>query len=251
MNWDQNREKASMAYNLLFPNEETKAAAFDRLAKMYYINNFGTFPKAESDLLLFSEYLERAMACCEDEDKYSDYSLSQLLGISQSRVRSLKEKKELKYPREYSWQEEFWKVCEKAEYENGKVRLYLRDNRLYTDLCHMLETLGSYSETTLTRQLIVVQPAAFVDLMVAASDDGDKKAMRAKLQEILEKNKIDPDQYIEKDKTFREMLKSAGGAIAEEVLAQALGEVAGKGVYKGVNKLWGEVQASIKKKNAI
>ena len=40
----------------------------------------------------------------------------------------------------------------KAEPVNGKVQIYINDHRLYSELRHVINDMGSYSETTLTRQ---------------------------------------------------------------------------------------------------
>lgn len=85
-------------YEELFSLED-KAKAFDMLAQNYYFGNFGTMQKSDFDLLMFSIYLERILEKSEDEiETFSDYELSKLLGITQSRVSTLKVKKQLRYP---------------------------------------------------------------------------------------------------------------------------------------------------------
>lgn len=97
------RTSANMQhYYELFPDDHTKAAAFDRLAQHFYDANFGTMDKADIEVFMFSEYIERILANedCSFRD-YSDYALSKWLGIPQSRVVNLKVKKQLKYPHPY------------------------------------------------------------------------------------------------------------------------------------------------------
>ena len=48
-------------YNELFPNDAIKAKAFDEIAKQYYFCNFGTMQKSDSDVLLFSLYIDQIL----------------------------------------------------------------------------------------------------------------------------------------------------------------------------------------------
>lgn len=74
---------------------EEKVELFNRIAERYYNHNFGTMLKADMDTLIFSAYIEH---CLKNGLPYDDYSLSIALGITESRVRSLKERKQLQYP---------------------------------------------------------------------------------------------------------------------------------------------------------
>ena len=74
-----------------FTSEE-KNALFDKIAAMYFNKNFGSTQKADFETLLFSEYIEH---CLRFKLPFDDYTISKELGITQSRVRSLKERKEL------------------------------------------------------------------------------------------------------------------------------------------------------------
>lgn len=85
-----------------FTNDE-KIIVFDKIAALYFEKNFGSTTKADFETLLFSEYIEHCMRCGEP---YDDYSLSKKLGITQLRIRSLKERKELKYPcSDFDWKD--------------------------------------------------------------------------------------------------------------------------------------------------
>ena len=241
--------RAREQYNDLFPDKEAKAAAFDRLAGRYYLQNFGTFPKAEIDLLMFDAYLERLYAQ-EDatENDFSDYTLSKLLGITQSRVRSLKERKELKYPSSYDWKEAFVAVVDKATYHNGKIEIYLRDIRLHTELCNIVQELGSYSETQMTRQLLVVTPPVFIDLMIKASEsDLSKREAREVLARILSDNEIYGDAYLHGEKSFAELIRGLAPEAAEGIVLAVVSAIPGIGpfVSAGVEKLLTEIKSSL------
>lgn len=76
--------------------DEEKIKNFDKLAEHYYNTNFGTVPKSDIDLLMFSFYLDHLIIECSDKDfvldynKASDYVISKTLGITQQKVKNLK-----------------------------------------------------------------------------------------------------------------------------------------------------------------
>ena len=245
-----NIKLAKETYDILFRKEQSKINAFENIVSNYYLNNFGSMSKADMELLLFSIYLDQCMETWPDEpERYSDFQLAKIFGITQTRIRSLREKKELKYPSEFKWEEKFPLICEKAEYESGKVRLFVRDSRLYNELCNIVMDMGSYSETTMTRNLLIVSPPVFVDLMVAASDEQGDKEMRKKLQKILKDNKIDEDEYLKEEKTFRQIFREAESDLAKEILLSVLKEIplVGNGVAKSAEKIMKEMKKKIEK----
>ena len=85
--------------------DEEKIRLFDKLDELYFRKNFGSVSKTDLETLLFSEYIE---CCIRNNVAYDDYSLSKELGITQSRIRALKERKELKYP--LNDDPEWWKT---------------------------------------------------------------------------------------------------------------------------------------------
>ena len=96
------QEQKNRRYDELFPNLEEKAAAFDQIAAQFYEGNFGRMSKADLETLMFHLYIEQILKRSEqDFHTYSDFRLSKELGIPQSRVSSLKVKKQLQYPRNF------------------------------------------------------------------------------------------------------------------------------------------------------
>ena len=211
----------AIRYDELFPDETIKAEAFDKIARMYYFQNFGTMSKTEMELLLFSIYADRVLAVNpESENAYSEYVFSKELGITKSRVRSLKERKELKYPSNYDWKENFRKALTNAEYVGGKIRLFVKDFRLFTELENVINEMGSYSEATFTRQMLTVSVPVFVDIIIEASEDNDddRGKICRKLQEILKENDVDAEEYFLRYKTFSEIVKDMAPEMGEAVI---------------------------------
>lgn len=119
-------------YSILFPDEKSKAEAFDKIAEHFYRKNFVTMSKTDMETLMFSIYIERILNIDETEyTEYSDYTLAKELGISQAKVLNLKIRKQLQYPREYDWRTAFERISDRARYENGKILMQLPDINLY------------------------------------------------------------------------------------------------------------------------
>ena len=174
-------------YNELFSDDTIKAKAFDKLAAAYYLRNFGQMQKTDFETLMFSLYLDRILDESEEDMRsYSDYTLSKLLGITQSKVSNLKVRKELLYPYErFDWRESLKRVIEHARYEDGKIKIPIPDKNLFLEIKNAIEESGGYIETQLNSSLLQIRPEYFVDLMVAASDEEIQR------DEITQKLKAD------------------------------------------------------------
>ena len=197
-------------YQLCFPDDASKAKAFDRIAQHFYFGNFGTMSKTELELLMFTICLERLKGISPDDmSAYSDYRLSKMLAITQNRVSSLKERSALKYPsQESDWQSVFQKCAEKARYEDGKVMIHLPDRTIYLEVRNAIEENGGYSEKTLTPNLLQVPVEYYVDLMLMMRGGDDRRQILSALRDGLKAGKSDAD--VLEEKTFGEFLKEKG-----------------------------------------
>lgn len=186
--------EAKQKYEELFSSDEEKARAFDRIAERYYYMNFGSMSKTDLDVLMFSLYIERIL----DKDNldfraYSDYTLSKNLGITQSRISSLKVKKQLQYPYErFDWKESLGKIAYRAIYEDGRIKLQIPDRNLFLEIKNAVEESGGHVEVQLTSNLLQIRPSYFLDLLVAI-DGGDRQELIKHLRKIVQENTSDID----------------------------------------------------------
>lgn len=192
----------SEKYDELFPDSESKAEAFDLIAQNYYFGNFGTMQKSDFDVLMFSIYLERILDRSEKgkiQKEYSDYELSKLLGITQSRIRTLKVKKELKYPYDgFDWRESLLRIIGDVRYENGKIKIPISDQNLFLEVKNAIEESGGYIEVQLNSKLLQISPEYFLDLMILLCDDDRQQEIKEEiLKKIVETEEL--RLYFEKD----------------------------------------------------
>ena len=197
-----------------------KERVFVKIAAAYFCRNFGTLGKADFELLLFSEYVEYLM---EHKIKHDDYKLSKELGITQSRVRSLKERKELKYPIEDDyWKQSFASDMKKAKYDKEKNRIVIpiEDINVIIEVRHRIEDLGWYDDYQLNKKLLVISKECLTDLCASLSDN-DLFTNDAK-KEIMKLSKTD-SAVAEFAKEFtKDGLKSFAQRASTQILCDAL-----------------------------
>ena len=148
---------------------EEKAAAFDEIAKHYYSSNFGSISKSDLDTLIFTIFLRHHKKHGSSTD---DYTLSKTLGITQGRIRSLKQKSQLQYPESISWKESFATYIQNARYDEVKrlVKVTIPEINIMIELRHFLEEHGWYDEYQLNPKLFQCRLDIFI-LICAAFDD--------------------------------------------------------------------------------
>ncbi len=221
-------------YLRLFPSDREKAAAFDRIAKQYYFCNFGTMQKSDLEVLLFSEYLDRIQSQPENTPKdYSDYTLSKYLGITQARIRSLKVKKELIYPKSNAdWRDSFRDLVNHARFENGKIKLFIPEDTLYLEIKNAIEESHGIVELQRNSKILQVAPLDFIDLMMSVSDEKDRNQIRKNLKKTLADKNIDTE-FLEKPEPITSIKKNVG-EIAITVVADIISDcIPGVGKYVG------------------
>ena len=150
------------------------------------------------------------------------------LGVPQSRISTLKVRKELQYPySKFNWKESFKRISQRAIYEDRKIRLYIPDRNLYLEIKNAVETSGGDVEMQLSPNLLQIRPEYFIDLVLAISDDDDRK----KASEEIKKRAKEKDKTIEfmERKSFGQQL----GGFAPEIIADLLSNIPGVGPLVG------------------
>lgn len=218
------KEELKHQYENLFPTDKTKAEAFDTIAEQFYFCNFGTMQKTDIETLLFSLYLDRILDQSEaNMEEYSDYKLSKILGITQNRVGTLKERKQLKYPYEnFNWKESFKRIMEHARYEKGRVKLNIPDRNLFIEVKNAIELHGGYIETQMSANLLQVSLEYYIDLILCVSDETNNEKIRKKLAEELQRTGNCTDIEYSEKKSVGDILKETKGEIAAWMIGELI-----------------------------
>ncbi len=203
--------------------ENEKLELSSKIEEMYFNRNFGSMSKADFETLLFSEYIEH---CINNEIPYDDYSLSKKLGITQSRIRSLKERKELKYPHseELDWVTPFMKAAQNARLDKSDhyIKFIIEDINVLREVRHFIEEQGWYDECSFNSKLLRIPFECFTEICLkdaelssVFSDDAKKriKKLSNKHSEVSEFIKDFSKDGLES------FLKTASKEIIKEVLS--------------------------------
>lgn len=193
--------------------------------------------KSDLETLLFSEYIEH---CLRNGLEYDDYTLSKQLGITQNRIRTLKERKQLKYPHEgFNWKNAFINILPNAKYDQNDhlLKIIIEDINVMLEVRHYIEINGWYDECSLNRKLLRIPLDCFFDLWKDdyKADDLFNERTKQVLQENAKKDLSEKDASALKQflKEFTaDGLKGLLISASKEVLLYVLGLLPFGGMLK-------------------
>lgn len=179
-------------------SDKERIVAFKRIEQNFYDHNFGTMSKSDFEIIIFDIYITHLL---DNGKNFDDYTMSKALGITQSRVRALKAKKELRFPRKgFKWEEAFAEDVKRATYDKDsrKISFIISDINVVTELRYYMEMRGWFDEYQLNPRLFTCRTDFFVKLCAELSDtslDLDE-ASREKLNAIAVKSKNENDNSV-------------------------------------------------------
>lgn len=181
-------------------SEKEMADNFQTICDCFYEKNFGQMSKSDFEALMFHFYIEKLVKDNSDSNGIidfnacSDYRISNELGITQQRVRNLKVKNQLLFPRDFAWQNAFAKLVGNARVDQltHRVTVDIPDPNLYIEIQNYLEENGGYIEKQLNSRLLQMRIEYFVELLLSFEDDKTQKAIIKELKKQYKKdNKTD------------------------------------------------------------
>ena len=194
--------KHNSFYEELFRDYD-KERAFNQIAELFYDRNFSTTTKAEIDLLMFSFYMDAMLAKFRDNDsgvidfqECSDYNIAQHLGITQEKVKSLKIKKQIRYPVQYEWEKAFEALKDNIRYDPQKKRIVIPvpDPNLYLDIKKCIEDSGGYIEVQRSANFIQIRPEYYIFLVYESCSQKQKDVLVKQITKEL--NKRNPKESV-------------------------------------------------------
>lgn len=174
-----------------------KAEYFDKIAKLFYCGNFGSTNKSEIELLMFSIFMDEMITHNSsngvlDYKKCSDFNMSKLLGIPPERVKTLKIKKQARYPQEFDWRKSLESIKNSIVYDIDKKRIIIpvNDPNLYLAMKNCIEEHDGYIEIQRGTNVLQMRPSHFFILMYwGIEKDDEKKVIKERvLAELRAKN---------------------------------------------------------------
>lgn len=197
--------------------EHEKIAAFDRFSECFLKQNFGSVGKSDLELLFFSVVWEHLQAHHISTD---DYFISNILGITQQRVRNLKIKNQLRNQYAYDWKADLVRLARNARYSDDDryITISLDNPILMIEIQHFIETKGGMVDFSINPKLLKMQTRDFAVLLLeigmVQNENGAWKLLREVYQ--TETNGIEEITKENWQKTVgKGALNFAKGVIAE------------------------------------
>lgn len=146
-----------------------------------FTRRFGSFSKSDYEILMFTIFLDSIAG------PLRDYDISIALGITESKVRNLRVKSQLMYPRRLIWTEELIKGIEHGYYDRttGQITVTFEDPSIQNLMKNKIEeSFGTVGQTLNVKQLVLPVDSF---LLLAALAERDESDIIAKLNSALAK----------------------------------------------------------------
>lgn len=117
-----------------------------------FTRRFGSFSKTDYEVLMFTIFLDSLPT------PLRDYDISVALGITESKVRILRVKSQLMYPRKLEWTEELAKSIEHGYYDRttGQITVTFEDPSIQNLMKNKIEeSFGTVGRTLNIKQLVL------------------------------------------------------------------------------------------------
>ena len=130
-----------------------------------FTRKFGTFAKADYELLMFTAYLDSI------DENAKDYDLSVALGITESKARTLRVKSQLLYPREIDWVGNVATALKHGLYEDGMITITIEDPNVWNRVKNEIEKKFGTVNLSLNSKHLVLPVESFILLAACAEED--------------------------------------------------------------------------------
>lgn len=142
-----------------------------------FTKRFGSFTKSDYEILMFSIYRDLQMEACRD------YEMSLALGITESKVRSLRIKSQLCYPKELNWKDELCKALNKGNLDKKDltITIMIEDPSVHNLLKNIIEKTYGTVRLSLNSKLMTLPVESY--LLLAMELEEDKETALQKLNQ--------------------------------------------------------------------
>lgn len=212
--------------------EQCKLIAQRLEAAELFTNRFGSFAKSDYEVLMFSIFLDL------QDQPVSDYDLSIKLGITESKVRSLRVKSQLLYPKNLSWSEELQKALQRGQFnkDDMTITIMIENPSVQNMLKHEIEEAYGMVHLSFNPKLMTLPVESYLILALKLEDNEDE-ALKRLNEKWLKENKN--AERITKEDLLKKMLKKLKGEAGVEALLEIAQDVipGGKTILGAVLKL--------------
>ncbi len=175
---------------------------------------FGSMNKNDYEVALFHLMLENAYS------EKSDYFMSKLLQIPESKVKRLRYEVNLVYPKtDDEYKRQFYDLLNHQSYKitnDNKIQFAVNDKMLRLYINNKLDEVGSFSDSSFNSNIVTISAS---DLIILLSEFENKKdALQHIKDEITKNGMLLPKNFSEQAKdAFIAVAKDLGSIVSEHV----------------------------------
>ena len=135
-----------------------------------FTNRFASFNKSDYEVLMFTAYLDSI------EEDPLDYDISIALGIPESKVRTLRVKSQLQYPREIKWEEKLTLAIKKGTYDpvQKQITITIEDPSVRNRIKHEVESHYGTANLSFNTKQLILPVESFLILAACAEENTDE-----------------------------------------------------------------------------
>ena len=146
-----------------------------------FSKRFGSFSKSDYEILMFTIFLDSL------KKPANDYDISLELGITESKVRSLRIKSQLAYPKKLNWQDELLAAMQNYYFDPSAntLTIMIEDPSVQNLISHKIEQAHGIVKLAFNKKHLELPIGSYVMLALEAEkEQGSDKAEKDILKEI-------------------------------------------------------------------
>ncbi|MCQ2519189.1 MAG: hypothetical protein MJ107_01525 [Lachnospiraceae bacterium] len=159
-----------------------------------FSRKFGTFAKSDYEILMFTIFMD------SQSENIRDYDISVALGIPESKVRNLRIKSQLLYPREINWVNELNNAISHGYYDPsiGTITITIENPSVQSLLKNKVEENYGVVGLTLNNKQLVLPVESFLLLAALSEENSDyvlKELNKLLIRETKSKAQIEKKSF--------------------------------------------------------
>lgn len=198
---------------------------------------FNSISKSDYDVAFFHVLMENGYG-----DK-SDFELSCLLKLTETKIKNLRYKCDLEYPMDENYEAQLKAILNKAAYkvDGNKIQFSIKDKMLRSYANNLLEEDGNFTDSSFNSSIVSLTPMDMADLMkklCGGESSQDYEEMRKLIRNSMNKS------LKEFPKSEIEILKEGAMAFVRDVagkIAPRFSDILTDSISEQIEQVWNKI----------
>lgn len=198
-----------------------------------FSNKFGSFSKSDFETLMFTIYLDSL-----PEGPIYDYIISQQLGITESKVRNLRIKSQLLYPKEIPWEITLSMAIKNGSYneKDNTMTITIEDPSCHAKIRYEIEAFYGTANLNLNRKQLTVPIESLLSIALSQEPEESKEQILSMWNEEWQRENKDRERITRESLTKR-IFKGVGTLVSVVGVPKELAETVGNIMKAIVDKV--------------